>query len=199
MGTTAVNDAPAEKRRFFADLSVNTKILTGITVAVLVSVALGITGLLALSSTSASAQQIYVRNVANVGAVGDIKAAMTQARVDLANQAVSTDAAARAKYTQGFTTDVQAAEAAINAYRSHDPAADPAVLADLRTNWQNYVQVAQTKQLPAGEAHDLTSWQNTRDTVIGPIFKKINQDLVDLWTAESAAAAESAASARLDY
>src|SRR4051794_40512190 len=93
MRTAAGTDTPTDKRRFFADLSVNTKILTAITVAVLVAVTVGIAGLRALSSASGSAQQIYASNVANVGAVGSIKAAMTQARVDLANQAISTDAA----------------------------------------------------------------------------------------------------------
>jgi len=199
MNATAGDDAPTGHRRFFADLGVNTKILTTITVAVLVALAVGIAGLHALSGASASAQQIYASNVKNVGAVGAIKAAMTQARVDLANQAISTDEATRTKYTQGFAADLEAADAAIAAYGANQPAADPAMLADLRTNWQEYVQVAQDKQLPAGAVNDLVSWQRTRDTVISPIFKKINQELADLEAAESADAAASAASAKSGY
>jgi methyl-accepting chemotaxis protein len=199
MGATAGNDPSTGKRRFFADLSVNTKILTAITIAVLVALTVGVAGLRALSGASASAQQIYSSNVTNVGAVGIIKAVMTQARVDLANQAISTSDANMAKYTKGFAADLEAAAAAMTAYGANRPAGDPAVLAGLRTNWQAYVEVAQNKQLPAGLANDLTSWQNTRDTVITPIFKKINQGLADLEAAESADAATSAASAKSGY
>src|SRR3954470_23754663 len=152
MGPTAGNDALQHKRRFFADLSINTKILAAVTIAVLVALTVGLVGLHALSGASASAQQIYRSNVTNVGEVAAIKAVMTQARVDLANQAISQDAANTAKYAQAFAADVEAADAAITAYGAHEPAAAPAVIADLRTNWQNYVQVAQTKQLPAGVA-----------------------------------------------
>jgi methyl-accepting chemotaxis protein len=199
MGTSVGKDAEMGRWRFFADLGVNTKILAAITVAVLVALTVGITGLSALSGASASAQQIYASNVKNVTAVGAIKAAMVQARVDLANHAISTKVATRTKYAQGFAADIQAADAAMVAYGASHPAADPAVLADLQTNWQAYVQVAQTKQIPAGAAHDLEAWQNNRDTVISPIFKKISQGLTELETAEATDAAKSAASAQSGY
>ena len=190
---------PAEKRHFFADLSVNAKILTGITIAVLVAIAVGITGLRALSGASASAQHIYRENVAGVQAVGAINAAMLQARVDLANHAISTEAATLTKYAEGFATDVKNANAAIAAYIDAGAAGDPAVAADLQTNWQAYVEIAQTKQIPAGAAHDLATWQKNRDTEISPIFKEINQGLADLAAAEAHEAATSATDAQSSY
>ena len=45
------------------------------------------------------------------------------------------------------------AQAAIDTYRGSHPAGDPAVTADLQANWQNYVQIAQTKLLPASRAN----------------------------------------------
>ena len=199
MSAALGNDAGRARWRFFADLGVNAKILIAIAVAVLVALTVGIAGLSALSSASASAQQIYTSNVRNVAAVGAVKSAMVQARVDVANQVISTKDATRAKYSQGFDTDVQAADAAIDAYAGGHPAADPAAIADLRTNWQAYVQIVQTKQIPAGIAHDLAGWENNRDTLISPVFKIINQRLDQLEAAESDQAAKSAASARSSY
>jgi methyl-accepting chemotaxis protein len=183
----------------FADLGVNTKILTAITVAVLVALAVGIAGLSALSAASASAQQIYASNVKNVAAVGVIKSTMLQARVDVANHVISTKDATRTKYAQGFEADIQAADAAIVAYSQSHPAGAPAMLDDLRTNWQTYVEICRTKQIPAGAAHDLDAWQTNRDTLISPVFKKINQRLADLEAAESTQAAKSAAAAKSSY
>jgi len=189
----------AAKRSFFADLSVNTKILAAITVAVLVAIAVGITGLYALSGANASAQHIYQENVAGVEEVGTITTTIVQARVDLANHAISTEATTRAKYAESFATDVKNADAAIAAYIDDGPAGDPAVAADLQTNWQAFVQVAQDKQLPAGEAHDLVTWQKNRDAETTPLFKKINQDLADVAAAEANDAATSAADAKSSY
>ena len=197
--STVASGAAVGRRRSFADLNVNAKILTAITIAVLVAVVVGIMGLRALSKASDSAQQIYSSNVAGVGQVGVIKAAMIQARVDLANHAISTDDATSAKYAQGFAADVQAADSAMASYSGGHPAGDPAVIDDLRTKWQAYVQIAQTKQIPAGEANDLVLWQKNRDTEISPIFKTITADLASLESAESADAAASAASAKSGY
>jgi methyl-accepting chemotaxis protein len=199
MSTIAGISAPVGKRRFFVDLSVNAKILTTIAIAVLVALVVGVMGLRALSRTSAEAQRIYTSNVIDVAAVGAIKTVMTQARVDLANHAISTDDANMAKYLQAFTADLQAADTAMTTYADNHPAGDPAVLAELRTNWQAYVQIAQTKQLPAGQANDLAGWQKIRDTDIVPIFKTIAQDIESLAAAESAEAAKSAADAKAGY
>jgi methyl-accepting chemotaxis protein len=199
MSTIAGTTAPVGKRRFFADLSVNAKILTAVAIAVLIALTVGIMGLRALSRTSASAQQIYASNVIDVGAVGAVKAAMTMARVDLANHAIATDNAVMAKYREAFTADLQAADAAMTTYGDNHPAGDPAVLADLRTNWQAYVQIAQTKLIPASEANDVTTWQRIRDTEIVPVFKIITQDVESLAASESADAAKSAAAAKSGY
>ena len=138
----------------------------------LVAIIVGIVGLRSLSSASASAQRIASSNVASVKAVGDITAAMTRARMDLANHVISTDDATRTKYEQGFGADLQAVDAGFAAYAASHPAGDPAVIADLQATWQAYAQIARTKQLPAGRAHDLKSWQTTRDTRITPLMTK---------------------------
>jgi methyl-accepting chemotaxis protein len=190
---------PARGRRTFADLGVNIKIVTAICVAVLVAVAVGLLALQALSSASASAQRIYSSNVASIKALGDLEAAMVQARVDVANHAISQDEPTMAKYAQAFETDLRNVDAAITAYRNSNPAGEAAVIADLESAWRSYVQIAQNKQLPAGQANDLRTWQATRDAEVMPLFTRIGQDLGTLSETESADAANSARSARSGY
>jgi methyl-accepting chemotaxis protein len=180
-------------------VSVNVKILLAVGVAALVALTVGTVGLLALSRSSDSANVIYHSNVASIEAVGQIQAAVTQARVDVANHAISQDAASRTKFEQGFTADVQAFDTALAAYRASRPAGDPAVIADLDTTWQDYVQVAKTSLIPAGQRNDLVAWQQIRDTQTLPRLTKIYAQVKALNQAETADAARNAAAARSGY
>jgi methyl-accepting chemotaxis protein len=199
MSSTTVTGVPTAGRWSFADLSVNIKIMITIVIAVLVAVAVGITSLLALSRASASAQHIYTSNVVGTGAVGEISTAMATARLNLANHALSVDAAALAKYEQAFTDNVQSVDAALAAYRASNPAGGGGATTQLTAIWQSYKQIAQTKQLAAGRAGNLIAWRATRDTEINPLVAKANEHLIALDTAEKADAAKSAASAKADY
>ena len=89
-----------------ADLSVNVKVLAAVGVAALVALIVGISGLLALSDASASAQLIYRSNVASIDAVGRSRPRWPRPAVDLANQALSQDAAGTAKFTDAVTARI---------------------------------------------------------------------------------------------
>ncbi|MFI7601669.1 methyl-accepting chemotaxis protein [Actinoplanes sp. NPDC049681] len=180
-------------------MSVNAKILAAVLVGTAVSLAVGVVGLVALARSSDAAQEIYRSNVASVDAVGDLKAAMAQARVDLANQAISQDETSTAHYTDAFTGDLRAVDAAFAAYRASRPAGDPATVTALDNNWRAWVQVAQEKQLPAGARDDFSAWQMVRDTKIQPIITDIHGELEQLGKAEADEAAQSARSARSAY
>ena len=199
MSTTATNTAPATRRRFFADLTVNVKILSAVGLAGLVALTVGLAGMLALSNASESAQHIYRRNVANVAAAGRIQTAMTQTRVDVAMQAVSLSAANTTKFGTAFAADLNAFDAAMTAYRGNLPAGDPAVITRLQASWQAYSEIARTKMLPAGERKDIKAWETIRDTEALPILTTVYADVAALNAAEGAAAARSAASAKSGY
>jgi methyl-accepting chemotaxis protein len=199
MTTITGSGTPVQGRRSFADLKVNVKLLTAVSTAVLVAIIVGVVGLRALSTASAAAQLISSSNVASIKAVGDIESSMMKGRVDVANHAISTDNATLAKYEQSFTADLQVVDAGFTAYAASHPAGDPAVIAELQSTWQAYTQIAKTKQLPAGRAHDMKTWQDTRDTQVVPLFAKINQDLDTLAGAENADAIKNAASAKSGY
>lgn len=140
--------APKGERRSFADLSVNVKILTAVGLAGLVGLIVGITGLRALSESSAAAQKIYSSNLASVNAVGDIRTAMVQTRLDVVNQVASDTA--RAKYEDAFIADAKSFDTSMAAYLASRPAGAPAVIAVLQSQWQAYTQLARDALLPAG-------------------------------------------------
>ena len=199
MASTAAAKAPAPGRRSFADLSVKVKILAAVAVAALVALVVGITGLRALSQASAAAQLIYHSNVASVDAAGRIAKTVTQARVDVANQALSPDDATVAKFTQAFQTDTETLTAAVAKYRDGSPSGDPATIADLVTNWTAYVKVVQDEMLPAGAKHDTVAWMKVRDTEAVPLLKSIYADVDGLAAAEDAGASANAAAAKSGY
>lgn len=173
-GTVAATKS-AGSGRSFADLSVKVKILAGISVAVIVAVIVGIVGLSALSTASASAETIYSSNVASIKAIGQIETTTRQARLDASNQAISQDPANVEQYAAAFTTDLAAFDAAVAAYQASMPTGDPAMVADLQTQWQAWVDLVETKFLPLGAANDMAGWQKVRDTEAAPLLDKIKQ------------------------
>src|SRR5690349_2266659 len=71
MTTLAASTKPARERRSFADLSVNVKVLSAVSIAAVVALFVGVNGIRSLSDASDSAQQLYANNVLSVRAVGD--------------------------------------------------------------------------------------------------------------------------------
>jgi methyl-accepting chemotaxis protein len=190
---------PPRKRFSFADLSVNVKVLAAVALAALVALIVGINGIRSLSDASNSAQLIYRSNVASIKAVGDLRTAVTTARSDLANQALSPDQASVAKFTQAFTNDLDAFSQAMTAYRSSNPAGDPAVIDKVQTTWAAYTKVAQEEMLPVGAKNDLATWSRLRDTKTIPLLTTIFAEVAVLDRAETADAAKNAAAAKSGY
>jgi methyl-accepting chemotaxis protein len=196
---TATASTPPARNRFSpADLPVNVKILGAVSIAGLVALIIGISGLTALSNSSMSAERLY-GNVDSTGAVGELKAAMLQSRLTLGNHAVSQDEASMAKYEATFADDLKQVEAAFTSYRDTDPVGDPADLKGLESNWQTYVQIAQDKQIPASRNNDFKTWQANRDTEITPLMTTVSEHLTALDAAEDHDADQLAASAKSDY
>jgi methyl-accepting chemotaxis protein len=194
--TTAV---PRRGGHSIADLSVKVKILAGIGVAVVVAVIVGVVGLTALNQTSDAADVLYRSNVASIKAIGLIETTTRQARLDVANQAISQDAPTVEKYAKAMTANLAAVDAAVTQYQASGPSGDPAVLADLQTQWSAWATLARDRYLPLGEANDMAGWQKVRDTQAAPLLAQIKQDLDTLTAAETSDAAGNAAAARSSY
>ena len=114
---------------------------------------------------------------------------MTQTRVDVAMQALSVDAASVQKFTNAANADFQAFDTAMTAYRNSKPAAVPAVIDDLQTTWTAYLDIVKNQMLPAGAAHQVTTWITVRDTKVLPLMTKIYADLKTLEEKQTVSAA----------
>jgi methyl-accepting chemotaxis protein len=187
------------RRLSFADLSVNVKVLAAVATAALVALIVGILGLTSLAGASKSAELIYRSNVASIKAVSQLKAAVLQARVDTANQALSIDAASTKKFTDAFTDDLQAFPTAMAAYRASNPASDPALIDQLQTDWNAYTDIAKNKLIPAGARKALVEWAHIRGTEALPILTRLFDKLATMDGVETADAAKNAAAAKTSY
>ena len=199
MASPAAANAPAQERRTFADLSVRVKILTAVAVAALVALIVGVTGLRALSKASESAQVIYRNNLVSSAAMAKIGKAVTQVRVDLANQVLSSDAASTTKFAQGVEADLATFDAAMTAYGRSGPSGDRATIAHLQATWTAYTKVLREQMLPAGARHDTAGWAKIRDGQTLPLLKQVYADVDALDAAEQKSAAANAAAAKSGY
>jgi methyl-accepting chemotaxis protein len=191
--------ARAGGRLSFADLSVKIKVLGAVVLAALVALIVGIVGLVSLGRVSANAQSIYTSNVASIKAVGTLRTVVAQARVDTANQALSLDDASVQKFTTAFQADVQSFTDGMAAYRASQPTGDPALIADLETQFAAYTKIATEQLLPAGVKNDLTAWAKIRDSSVLPVITKIYADVSALDLDETQDAAANAARAKATY
>ncbi|GAA2913660.1 hypothetical protein Acy02nite_90760 [Actinoplanes cyaneus] len=187
------------RRRSFADLSVNIKIIAAVTTAALVALIVGLLGLTSLSDASNSAQMIYTSNVASIKAVGQLKAVVLQARVDTANQALSVDAASTKKFTDSYTADLQAFTTAMAAYRASNPASDAALIDQLQADWDAYTDIATNKLIPLGKRSALAEWAQIRGTEVLPILTEVFDILATMDDKETADAAKNADAAKAGY
>ena len=185
---------PVAGRRFFADLRVRAKILAVVGVVVAVALVVALVALFALSRAARSAHSIYENNVVNVGQVGAIRAAFTQARLDLATAAIAPDDATSTKYNKAYQADLDAVDQAIADYQSGTYAGAATDLEDLTTSWAGYKKVTSEKQAAAATDNDFAAWTRINEQEIAPVAVKVLADIDALDAAESAAA-ESAADA----
>ncbi|WP_245923725.1 methyl-accepting chemotaxis protein [Paractinoplanes atraurantiacus] len=197
---TTNEHAPATRKGFsFSDLGVSAKVLIAVGVAALVALVVGILGIVALSQVNDKAQLISKSNIASIKAVGQIRAAISATRIDLSMQALSVTAATTQQYTESFTKDLEAFKTAMAAYRNSMPAADPAIIDELQSNWDDYVDVAQNKMLPAGDRNALAEWAKIRDAEAIPIIEKVTANTTAMDKAETADATKNSDAANTAY
>ncbi|WP_433825480.1 methyl-accepting chemotaxis protein [Actinoplanes sp. CA-015351] len=189
----------AKGRAYWADLSVNIKILVAVCVAAVVALLIGVLGLRALSSASTSAQLIYSSNVLGVAALGEVQNGMTQARLDLSNSAMNEDAATKQKFADLYAADVEAVEASWDEYESTGPVPPATMVAEAREDWQAFVKVAEEQLLPASARNDLTTWLEIRNGDLQTLVTEIKASVTEMGEIEQAAAAAAAKQAQDAY
>ncbi|WP_430790129.1 methyl-accepting chemotaxis protein [Actinoplanes sp. G11-F43] len=186
-------------RGFWADLSVNIKILVAIGVAALVALVVGLLGLSALSDASAAAQRIYAGNLAGVSALGVVQNGITQSRLDLALHVVYTDSASKGRLEDTFQDDLREVEAGFDTYQNVGPVVPPETVDKLRKAWQDYVTIAEDQLIPASRKNDLSAWGTIRTEQVGPVVEDLTTLLTEVAAAEQTAAAADAKAAADSY
>ncbi|GAA2708652.1 methyl-accepting chemotaxis protein [Actinoplanes palleronii] len=186
-------------KRFWADLSVNVKIMVAICVAAVVALVIGVLGLSALSSASAAAQRIYEGSLTSVAALGRVQNGVTQSRLDVALEAIYEDKTNKATFEKNFLADLAEVDTALDEYAATEPAGAEATVTTLRETWQKYADVGQNQLVPAARAGDVDAWQKLRTEQAAPLLKVVAANLTELGAAERTAAAASAAEAQDSY
>ncbi|SFE78796.1 methyl-accepting chemotaxis protein [Actinoplanes philippinensis] len=186
-------------RRFWADLSVNLKIMTAITVAAVIALLIGVLGLNALASASDSAQSIYRSNVVGASALGELKAWINQSRIDLVGHVVYPDAAVKDKYEAAFAKDLEEVAAAMAAYEATEPAASAELVTAVKDGWQKYITIAHEQLIPTSRRNRIAAWGTIRDQQVTPLMTEIRKQIGEIDATENAAAAASAQKARSAY
>nr|WP_255643576.1 HAMP domain-containing methyl-accepting chemotaxis protein [Actinoplanes polyasparticus] len=198
---SSVLNAPS-KRRSFGDLGVNIKILTAIVVAVLVGVIVGLMSVSALSKSSDSAQLLGggpVSNVASITAVGQMDASMAELRLANVNHLISPDKPGMAQQVVQFDKVEGDFLAALAAYRSSNPAGDPAKIDELDGTFTAYVGFAEGELRTLSEANNQAKWRAVRTAKINPLIERITVLADELKAAETADAVKNALSAKQGY
>ena len=183
----------------FTDLPVRVKILAGIGVALAVALAVGLSSLVALGRVNDAARTISATNVANQTALGRVRAAALQTRVDVALQVIARSPEATAKYEAAVTKDEAAFDDALQAYRGGHPASPASLIDDMAGVWKRYLVVVHEKLIPAGRANDAKGWERLRNEQAGPLITALNGDLEKMIASEDADAARSTARAEASY
>ncbi|GIF15789.1 methyl-accepting chemotaxis protein [Actinoplanes teichomyceticus] len=186
-------------QNWFADRSVNTKVLGAVGVAALVAVLVGITGLIGMARASDAAELISTSNIASVRAVGQLQTMAEKTQSDSSNQALSPDAAVSRRFADAVTADVQGFDDALAAYRASDPAGAPAAIDALESAWDQYAGLARGTLLTLGTANRLREWSAVRDTQSQPLLAQVNDRLQELTAAENADAVKNSEGAKSAY
>jgi methyl-accepting chemotaxis protein len=180
-----------------ADLPVLTKILSAITLTLLVALGVGALGLVKLSSTADQVQAMYEVQVRPLGTLAEAQRVQMQSRVDLLGHATSLDEASMRKAEQALAADDAELARLLADYRAG--AADPALVDAFTATWAEATAYRDDVLLPLSRANDIASFQQQRSTTFLPMVLEAEQLLRDEFAAESVQAADRSATSLASY
>ncbi|GII24498.1 chemotaxis sensory transducer [Planosporangium mesophilum] len=164
------------------------KFMLVITVGALVSTAIGVTGLVGMSSMQVKSQQMYTQNLLSLNSLATMHRSMLSSRIDALNAAIATDAKGVESALSKIPDEDAAFDKALASYLATDGTGHGAQVAKLRQGISEYRQVREAKLVPAARAHDLATFVRVRDTESKPAITAMTTALDDLTRIETAAA-----------
>jgi len=185
---------------WFGNRGLRFKILSGIVVSLILALGIGVTSLLALGRTDASAQHMATHNVEAVQMAGELHLTVDTLRIDVFNHAFAqtdmTQSAAEAT-VNGDVANIRAQIATFKAFTTL-----PAALTELdgiSTDLDAYDAVWKTDIIPADQKHDLTAFGQIRDTKVAPLTESLGTHLDALINTEADAAVTAATAVHATY
>ena len=166
-----------------SDLPVLVRILAAVTVTLVVAVGVAVLSLTRMSGIAGDVTAMYQENVKPSAVLAQAQRTEMQLRLDVANHASSSDAAAMAKYEKAMVDDGAALAASLADYRR--TAADPGAVDAFTADWAKATSFRDATLVPLSRKNDVAGFQKARDTDYLPLIKKAEADLTQAFTAEA--------------
>jgi methyl-accepting chemotaxis protein len=204
-GPSSANRSPQSARSarataWWGDRGVKTKILSAVSVAALVAVLVGVLGVQALGRSAQANQDMYETNLASVAAGADMRAALSDVRLNLRNAALSTNRAQVQKYLDTLPDIAKRFEAAAKAYEADGMTVEKQDLVDIAgAVFADYIDLADSQLVPLILAGDITRYNALNNARALPMAQLIQKNVDALREMETTQAQAAAAAARDEY
>jgi methyl-accepting chemotaxis protein len=193
-------DDSARPRAWWGDRGVKTKILTAVSVAALVAVAVGILGLQALGRSATLNQNLYEVNLKSVAAGADMRAALGDLRVNLRSAALATSRDKAQEYLDTLPEIEDRFAAAKIAFEAEGMTPEKqAILDEGAGAFTDYIALAASDLVPLILAGDTPGYVTVNDTQALPLAQQTQKDIDTLRAMEMADAEAAAAAAQDEY
>ncbi|WP_448610728.1 methyl-accepting chemotaxis protein [Geodermatophilus sp. URMC 60] len=183
----------------FRDLSITTKILSAVTIAVLVAVGVGVVGLRSLSDTADATETMYSKELIGTVEVEAARSQLFALRLSAVNYAITADPAARRKFLEQRNQAYEDLAAAADHYLDTKPTAEGRqLIAEVLEGVEQYKAAMVALDALADQGR-LVEWSLQRDATVSPIATEVISDLDELSKVRQGNAAKSADQATASY
>lgn len=184
----------------FRDLGVRTRILIALGLAAAVAIAVGVVGLASLASTNEQTVRMHDENFVGLDHAAAMRRATIDMRLQLANQALSTEAARKSAYESAAREREAEVRAEVEAYRETTSVPEKlAVLAEFEEAFDAYVQMRDERLIPLGREGDVAGWTAVRDGEGDVLLETMTTDLTELVSMEKSDADTALAASEQAY
>ncbi len=180
------------------DLRVSVKLALGFSLVGVLLVLVAGVGIQRLSAAQTKMDYLSTSGIASVDSIDKVQNAFTTLRLDIANAALTPDAAGTTAALAQTDSDNQALDAAWTTYQGTDPAASAAAQQAYTEAIASYRSAAQGL-VPLAEDNDLAGFVALRTSTVTPAGDKVGQALAEINKAEAESAVQLAAEGKSAY
>jgi methyl-accepting chemotaxis protein len=176
------------------------RVLAGIALALIVAVAVGVSGMLSMRTIDSGAQTIASRDLTAVHDAAQLRVAVDDLRMELVNHLLSDTPAAKAEVDGSIPTQIQAVKDALAAFQAvTDNPGAATLIAHFLAALDDYQAVWSTDLRPTSQAQDLAAFIAVRDNKLKAPTVAMLTDVSTLIDDEMTLAAATAAAGHATY